>query len=351
MINITSLIASLQNPDAVILRDANDIPSFIDTGCYALNALISGSIFGGIAQDRIISFAGPEATGKSFFTLAICKNYLNMHPEAVIFYFESENATDKQMVETRKIDSSRMVRVPVVTVEEFRSQALRLVEKYTETPLENRTPMMIVLDSLGMLSTLKETTDVAAGSDTRDMTRSQLIKATFRLLTLKCGNAKVPMIVTNHTYDQMGGNTKPGMPAAKIASGGSGLKYAASTIIFLDKKNIYDEKEKEYTGNMIVCKTSKSRFTRQNQKIDVELDYTGGMNRYHGLLDIAKESGAIQFANGYYEIDGKKFRESQIMADTKRFFTDELMAKIDAGAGKLFKYGGWETPPAEEEEE
>ena len=87
---------------------------------------------------------------------------------------------------------------------------------------------MFVLDSLGMLSTSKELEDSAAGKDTRDMTRAQIVKAIFRILTLKLGKANVPMLVTNHTYDVVGAYVP-----TKEMGGGSGLKYAASTIIYL----------------------------------------------------------------------------------------------------------------------
>ena len=86
-----------------------------------------------------------------------------------------------------------------------------------------------------MLSTNKEITDTLAEKDTRDMTKAQLIKGAFRMLTLKLGQANIPMIVTNHTYESMS------LYGGKQMSGGSGLKYASSTIVYLSKSK---EKEK-----------------------------------------------------------------------------------------------------------
>ena len=120
---------------------------------------------------------------------------------------------------------------------------------------------MFCLDSLGMLSTSKEVDDTEQGKDTRDMTRAQVVKSIFRVLTLKLGKANVPMLVTNHTYDVVGSYVP-----MKEMGGGSGLKYAASTIIYLSKK-----KEKDGTeviGNIIKCETKKSRFTKENVKIE-----------------------------------------------------------------------------------
>ena len=142
------------------------------------------------------------------------------------------------MVIDRGIDPKRMVMFPVTTVQEFRTQAIKVLDKYLEQNEADRKPIMLCLDSMGMLSTTKEIDDTADGKETRDMTRAQVLKAAFRVLTLKLGRAKVPMVVTNHTYDVVGS-----MFPTKEMGGGSGLKYAASTIIYLSKKKEKDGSE------------------------------------------------------------------------------------------------------------
>ena len=211
--------------------DAGDVTNFVDTGCYSLNALLSGSIHGGMPANKITAIAGEAATGKTFFALGICKHFLDKDLDAGVIYFESESAVSKNMIEDRGIDSKRFVVVPVATVQEFRSQAIKIVDKYLEQGEDKRKPIMFVLDSLGMLSTTKEMEDTAEGKETRDMTRSQIVKSTFRVLTLKLGKANIPMIMTNHTYDVIGS-----MFPQKEMGGGSGLKYAASSIIYLGKR-------------------------------------------------------------------------------------------------------------------
>ena len=124
-----------------------------------------------------------------------------------------------------------MVVVNVVTIEEFRGKALKAVDIYLKSDEESRKPCMFVLDSLGMLSTEKEINDALNDKQVRDMTKSQLVKGAFRMLTLKLGQADIPLIVTNHTYDVIGAYVP-----TKEMGGGSGLKYAASTIIYLSKK-------------------------------------------------------------------------------------------------------------------
>ena len=252
--------------------EAGDVDSFIDSGSYIFNALLSGSIHGGLPSNKITAIAGESATGKTFFVMGMCKNFLDSNPDAGVIYFESESAITKQMVIDRGIDPNRMVMFPVTTVQEFRTQAIRVLDKYLEQNEADRKPIMLCLDSLGMLSTTKEVEDTADGKETRDMTRAQVLKAAFRVLTLKLGKAKVPMIVTNHTYDVVGS-----MFPTKEMGGGSGLKYAASSIVYLSKKKEKDGTE--VVGNIIHCKNHKSRLTIENKMIDVRLMYERGLDR------------------------------------------------------------------------
>ena len=313
--------------------EAGDVDSFIDTGSHALNALLSGSIFGGMPSNKITAIAGEAATGKTFFALGIVKAFLDKNKDAGVIYFESESALTKDLVESRGIDSKRMVIVPVATVQEFRHQSIKVIDKYLEQGEEKRNPLMFVLDSLGMLSTTKEMEDTAEGKETRDMTRSQIVKAAFRVLTLKLGKAKVPMIMTNHTYDVIGS-----MFPQKEMGGGSGLKYAASNIVYLSKR-----KEKDGTqviGNIIHCKNYKSRLTKENAMIDVRLTYDKGLDKYYGLLDLAIKHNIFKSVSTRVELpDGSKQYAKTINNEPDKFFTKDILNQIDEAAKKEFLYG------------
>jgi hypothetical protein len=237
------------------------------------------------------------------------------------------------MIEERGIDSNRIVIVPVVTVQEFRTQAISILDKYLETDESKRPPMMFCLDSLGMLSTTKEIEDTADGKETRDMTRSQLVKGAFRVLTLKLGRAGVPMIVTNHTYDVIGS-----MFPQKEMGGGSGLKYAASSIVYLSKKK---EKEgSEVVGNIIHCKNAKSRLTVENRIVDVRLSYDKGLDRYYGLLDLALASGVFEKASTRVKLpNGKTEFGKTINNNPEKYFTEDVMEQLEKVVQEYFKYG------------
>ena len=321
--------------------DTADVTNFIDTGSYAFNALLSGSIYGGMPANKITAIAGEAATGKTFFALGIVKAFLDKDKDAGVIYFESESAISKSMIESRGVDSSRMVVVPVSTVQEFRTQSLKILDKYIEQPEDKRKPLLFVLDSLGMLSTTKEMEDTAAGKETRDMTRSQIVKSTFRVLTLKLGKAAVPMIMTNHTYDVIGS-----MYPQKEMGGGSGLKYAASSIVYLGKRKEKDGTE--IVGNIIRCKNYKSRLTKENAMIDVRLTYKEGLDQYYGLLELGEAAGVFKKVSTRYETpDGSKVFGKNINENPDKYFTKEVLEKIDEYAKRKFTYGSEETEQSE----
>jgi RecA/RadA recombinase len=304
----------------------------VDTGSYIFNALVSGSIFGGVSGNKITAIAGETSTGKTFFSLAVVKNFLDTHPDGYCLYFDTESAITKSLLESRKIDTNRLVVVNVVTVEEFRTKTLKAVDIYLKKKEEERKPCIFVLDSLGMLSTNKEINDALAEKDTRDMTKAQLIKGAFRMLTLKLGQAKIPMLVTNHTYESMS------IYSGKQMSGGSGLQYAASTIIYLSKSKAKDGTET--IGNIIRAKTQKSRLSKENQEVEIRLFYDErGLDRYYGLLELGELGGMWKNTANRYEIDGKKLYAKQILKEPETYFPPEVMEKLDVIAKGNFSYG------------
>ena len=185
---------------------SNDIATtgFIDTGCYTLNALISGSLYGGMPNNRITGFAGEQATGKTYFALTAVKSFLNQNENARVVYFDTEFALDKEFFRKRGIDAERVIIIQPDTLETFRTMSSKILTKYGEQKENERPKLMLVLDSLGNLPSNKEVEDADEGKNVRDMTKTQIIKSIFRILTQKIGKLNVPMIVTNHVYAVIG---------------------------------------------------------------------------------------------------------------------------------------------------
>ena len=316
-----------------LAADIDESEQYIDTGSLVFNGVVSGSIFGGVSSNKITAIAGESSTGKTFFALAVAKNFLDANPDAYVLYFDTESSITRSLLESRGIDMKRFVVINVVTIEEFRSKALKAIDKYLQMPIDERKPCMFVLDSLGMLSTEKEITDALNDKQVRDMTKSQLVKGAFRMLTLKLGQANVPLIVTNHTYDVIGAYVP-----TKEMGGGSGLKYAASTIIYLGKKKEKDGKE--VIGNIIKAKTHKSRLSKENKQVEIRLYYDErGLDRHYGLLELGEIGGLWKNVAGRYEIGGKKLYAKQSYADPDTYFTPEVLQALDETAQKEFSYG------------
>ena len=325
--------------------EAGDVTGFIGTGSYSLNALLSGSIYGGLPANKVTALAGEPSTGKTFYAINIVRQFLRDNEEGFVFYFESESAISKQMLSDRGIDTKRVAVVPVATIQEFRTQAVKILDKYIEDKeKKERPPMMFVLDSLGNLSTDKEMADIADGKDTRDMTRAQLVRGAFRVLTLKLGKAKVPLIVTNHVYDVVGSY----VPTKKMG-GGSGLEYAASTILFLSKKKDKD-KDNQVTGAIITANLKKARLTIENKKVETLLDYADGLDPYYGLVDLAEKFEIIKKVSTRYELpNGTKVFESAILKEPEKYFTKEILGLIDEKCKDEFLYGKSNVTEGEEE--
>lgn len=340
---IRDIIKSSGNSLATVVSDGveGDINDFVDTGSYSFNALLSGSLYGGMANNKILALAGESATGKTYFALGIVHKFLRDNADGVVLYFDTEQAVTSDMFTERGVDPERIAVFPVATVEEFRHQLISVVDSYKELPQAEKKPMLVVLDSLGMLSTNKEMTDTAEGKTTKDMTRAQVIKATFRTLTLKLGAVGIPMIMTNHTYDVIGS-----MFPTKTMGGGSGLKYAASTVVYLSKKKV--KEGTDIIGNIIHCKLFKSRLTKENSMVDVMLDYEKGLNPYYGLTDIAIKYGIFKKVSTRIELpDGRKAYEKSINNDPEKYFTDEVMWEIEQVVADEFKYGSASAPEEE----
>lgn len=336
---IKSLLSAIKDENTKLAADGDSAAEFtgtVDTGCYALNAALSGSIFGGVPNNKITAFAGESATGKTFFVLGIVKNFLDQNKNGAVVYYDTEAAVTKTMMEQRGVDTSRVIIAEPDTIQKFRTHALNMLNSYQQQG-DNAPPLLVVLDSLGMLSTSKELEDSTEGKETRDMTKAQVIKATFRVLTLKLAKLKVPLILTNHTYEVVGAYIP-----TKEMSGGSGLKFAASTIAFLSKKKDRDS-DKNVVGNIIKVRLYKSRLSKENSEVEVKLSYQHGLDKYYGLLDICEKGKVFKKLAKQWEMpDGTKVFEKAINSNPEKYFTPEVLEKIDQAAREIFLYGGQE---------
>lgn len=334
-----NIVTTLDDPSLTFASDkasSAEFTGWLDTGAYILNALFSGSLYGGIPNNKVTMFAGEESVGKTFFVLAVLKTFLDENPEGAVFFYDTENAVTDDMLTTRGIDSARVIKGEPVTIQEFTTKMLKAIDAYTAIEESARPPIMFILDSLGNLSTTKELADKTEGNDTRDMTRAQVNRAAFRTVTLKLGKAKAPLLITNHVYEVVGSYVP-----TKAVSGGGGSKYAASTIAMLSKKKDKNgEDAKEVTGNIIKIKLNKSRFTKENKEVEVRLSYASGLDRYYGLVPLGEKYGIIKRIGNKYEFpNGIKAFEKAINRNPQEYFNEGVMAALEQAAAQEYKYG------------
>lgn len=333
---VNNILKATKNEHGSIVSDGivGDLCGFISTGSMAMNALISGSIYGGFASNKITALAGPSGVGKTFYVLQAIKSFLETHPDNEVAYFESESALTQKMMEDFQIDTKRIAFLPVTTVQEYRFQSIKVLEEYQKLHgTQSKEPrLLMVLDSLGNLSTTKEVADMEDGKETQDMTRAKLIRGAFRVLTLKMGVLNVPLLITNHTYDTIDLFSK------RVMGGGSGLVYSASTVIFLFKG-----KEKvgtDVVGAIITARLEKSRLTKEQQKVKTRLFFESGLDEYYGLTEIACQLGVWEKLSRQIQLeDGTKKFQSAIEKNPEKYFTKDVLDKIEEKVNTLFEYG------------
>jgi RecA/RadA recombinase len=276
-------------PDGDIIETSPlaKIDEWIPTGSYILNAALSGSLFGGLPNRRSLVLAGPEGTAKTYIALSICRQAQQMGYD--IIYFDSEGSIDRDFVVRLGVDISRVRLQPVNTIEQFNhivSQLIKSIEDM-KTAKEEVPKILIVLDSLGNLSSEKEVSDSVEGSDKRDMTKQQQIRKLFRVNGLSFAKHGIPFIVNAHTYEKIGSYV-PGLEV----SGGGGVKYNASIIFELSKKKLDDEDAEKNTksrnidavrvGVTITVKPIKQRFARPI-KVELHIPFYKNPNPFVGL--------------------------------------------------------------------
>lgn len=332
----TDILKEMKDEDTNMAGESSaEFSAYYDTGCYTLNALLSGSIYNGLPNTKRLMLAGASAVGKTFFQLGVIKEHLQSDPEAGVILYDTESAITGEMLTERGIDAKRVIIADIQTIQKFRTHVLRFCKAY----LERKGPkpkMIMVLDSLGNLSTSKEVEDIEAGKDTRDMTRAQLMRGAFRAITVPLARAKIPMVLTNHTYTSMG------LFPTEELSGGGGARYAADIIVMLTKAQDKDGQQSgPVVGSIITAKNFKNRFAKEKASVKLRLRYDTGLDKYYGLLEIAERGGLISKVGNKYELpDGTKAFEKAIYKDPERFFTPEFLTDIDKVCGELFKYGG-----------
>ena len=337
-LNLKQLKKISNNPWSFVLSDEHNpygIEEYFDTGCFALNAFLSdGDINKGAILGKRYAFSGESSTAKSYFTAFCIKAFLDKYPDAVVLFYETEGSSVREMAESIGIDTDRVIVEPVSIIEELTTNALQYLDKlekdYQET--KERTKLMIVLDSLGMLSTNKEIDDKRSGKDTRDMTMAAAKKAFYRAISLKLSLLQIPMFTVNHSYTNIGGYGD-----SQIESGGSGFQYAGDVRFLLSKSQ--KRSGNIQTGVTIRLKVKKSRFIKENQIIEIDLDFEKGLNKYSYMVDFAHAAGMLKASDTTVTFEGNEYVRTMFEEKFNEYFNEEKMKVLRERVKTMLSFG------------
>jgi RecA/RadA recombinase len=292
----------------------------IQTSVPMINVALSGSLEGGLTPGLTV-FAGPSKHFKTAFSLLLAKAYLEKYEDAILLFYDSEFGSPQSYFDSFGIDTGRVLHTPITDIEQLKFDIMSQINN-----VERGDHVLICIDSVGNLASKKEVDDALEGKSVADMTRAKQMKSLFRMVTPHLTIKDIPMVVVNHTYQEIGLFPK------QIVSGGTGIYYSADNIFIIGR-----QQEKEGTdviGYNFIVNVEKSRFVREKSKIPIEVTFEGGISTWSGLLDVAIDGKfVVKPSNGWYskvdmktgEVEDKKYRVKDTY--TKEFWMSILQSK------------------------
>ena len=292
----------------------NDPDTWISTGSYGLNYLISGDFYKGVPMGKVTVFAGESGAGKSY---VVSGNIAKAAQDQGIFVvmIDTENALDEKWLLPLGVDTSeeKMLRISASMIDEVAKIVHDFVTEYKATeldkPKEQRPKILFIIDSIGMLLTPTEVNQFQAGDMKGDMGRkAKQLKAFVSNCVNMFGDLNIGMVVTNHTY----ASQDMFDPDDKI-SGGSGFMFASSIIVAMKKYKLKEDEEgnkvAEVTGIRATCKVVKTRYSKPFESIKLNIPWETGMNPVSGLFDLFEKSGVLIKEGNRYKYVSKKTGE------------------------------------------
>ena len=347
------------NPFATYLSDStlSRVGGWIDTGSYVLNAIISGSLYGGIPKGRVTMLAGESMTGKSLFVMKILAAAQKDGLIPVIF--DTENAIDPEGAERLGLDVSKVKYVPCVSIEQTRNALFKFLNSIKEKGLEGK--FIVAIDSLGNLQSELSLSRMEKDNTAVDMgTNARAMKSLMQTCTNLGAVTQTTILCTNHVYDN---------PAAMFPSieknmpGGKSCVYLPSVTVQLARKPMKSDGgktmdgetavgQKSYAGIIIRALTRKNRFIKQYLEGEMYLSFASGLDRYYGLIDLAVGLGAVIQTGATYQLeDGKKLGYYKSFRKDKDLWEKTILPIVEERMKDEWNYSNKEEEPPDEVEE
>ena len=307
-----------------------DPDTWISTGNYTLNKLLSGDFNKGVPLGKVTVFAGESGAGKSF----ICSgNLIREAQKQGIFcvLIDSENALDEQWLKALDVDTSedKLLKLNVAMIDEVAKIISEFMKDYkaqfADKEEEDRPKVLFVIDSLGMMLTPTDIDQFQKGDMKGDLGRKpKALTALVRNCVNMFGDYNVGLVATNHTY----ASQDMFDPDDKI-SGGQGFIYASSIVVAMRKLKLKEDEDgnkiSEVRGIRAACKVMKTRYAKPFEGVQVKIPYETGMNPYSGLLELFEAKGVINKSGNrlaYTTLDGEEILEY------RKKWTGELLDKV-----------------------
>ena len=268
-------LTSTQLTKSSLFKDKVEIP----TSVPMVNVALSGKLDGGLTRGLTV-LAGPSKHFKTAFGLLMAKAYMDKYPDSVVLFYDSEFGTPQNYFSSLKIDTDRVLHVPIKNVEELKFD---LVKQLDALAVEDK--VFIMIDSIGNLASKKEVEDSMNEKSVADMTRAKQLKSLFRMVTPYLTLRDVPMIAVNHPYETQE------MFSKQVVSGGTGVMYSADNVWIIGRRQV--KKATEIEGYDFIINVEKSRFVKEKSKIPISVTWDGGIKKYSGLLEVALEGGFV----------------------------------------------------------
>jgi RecA/RadA recombinase len=309
----------------------NDPDTWISTGNYTLNYLISGDFNKGIPMGKVTVFAGESGAGKSF----ICSGNLVRHAQQQGIYpilIDTENALDEDWLKALGVETGedKLLKLNMAMIDDVAKVISDFVKEYKTLPEDQRPKVLFIIDSLGMLLTPTDVNQFEAGEMKGDLGRKpKALTALVRNCVNMFGALNIGLVATNHTY----ASQDMFDPDDKI-SGGQGFIYASSIVVAMRKLKLKEDEEgnkiSEVKGIRAACKVMKTRYAKPFESVQVKIPYESGMSPYSGLTDMMESKGLLQKEGNslkYTLADGtviKQFRKAWERNDDSSL--DKVMA-------------------------
>lgn len=338
--------------------DFGTIEYYIPTPTVITNLLYSGKVNGGTASGKLTMLAGATGSTKTLQAHLAIRNFQETYKDGVVIYVDAEHATEKEDLTAFGCDTSRIVFVPLSRIDdEDKKKSLMYNLSNLFDKIERGQKVLLVLDSLGALSSLRTNKNALSGNAAKDMSINSEKKKLINYLLEAAGMKGIPMILINHTYANVGG-----FGDSQTVAGGSVLFLPTQTIVMTSKakmrpKDGYWEKdvdEKAVTGNVFTATIGKGRLAKQYSTAKFAVHFHYGFLKYSGLLDYALSGGYFEEGKDgrsvVYTIKGledspKALKKSIYMPEHYDFW-ETLFSKTDFGTylEKLFAYGSAGAP-------